>query len=141
MSPDAAKPVPVLTPVSAPYWEAARERRLEIQRCRTCRRWIHFPDVRCPACGSDRLAFERVQGTGVVSTFTVVHRTFVPGFGADGPYAVGWIDLDEQEGLRVFADLVDCAADDVHIGMRVEVVFTERDGWGPIPSFRPSTAG
>jgi uncharacterized protein len=131
------KPIPEPSDLAAPYWEAARAGRLEIQRCRSCHRWIHFPDVRCPWCGGTELVFEPVSGRGVVSTFTLVHRTFVAGFADDVPYAVGWIDLVEQDGLRVFADLVDIAAADVRIGLEVEVTFTERAGWGPIPSFRP----
>lgn len=132
-----AKPVPTPSDLAAPYWEAARAGRLDIQRCAACRRWVHFPDVRCPACGSTELAFEPVGGRGAVATFTVVHRPFVPGFAAHVPYAVGWVDLEEQPGLRVFADLVDIAPDDVRIGLPVEVTFTERPGWGLIPSFRP----
>jgi len=138
MSPDPTpKPIPSPSELAAPYWEAARAGRLEIQRCQSCGRWIHFPDVRCPWCGGTELAFEPVRGDGVVATFTLVHRTFVAGFDDHVPYAVGWIDLVEQDGLRVFADLVDIAAADVRIGLEVEVTFTERAGWGPIPSFRP----
>jgi uncharacterized protein len=132
------KPIPTPSEVAAPYWEAARAGRLEIQRCRACRRWVHFPDVRCPSCGATDLGFEPVSGRGVVATFTAVHRTFVPGFTDDAPYAVGWVDLDEQASLRVFADLVDVAPDDVRIGTPVEVTFTEREDWGLIPSFRPA---
>jgi uncharacterized protein len=132
-----AKPIPTPSDLAAPYWEAARAGRLDIQRCAACRRWVHFPDVRCPSCGSTELPFEPVTGRGVVATFTVVHRPFVPGFAADVPYAVGWVDLEEQPGLRVFADLVDVAPGDVRIGLPVEVTFTERPGWGLIPGFRP----
>lgn len=137
-SPD-AKPIPTPSELAAPYWEAARAGRLEIQRCASasCRRWVHFPDVRCPSCGATGLAFEPVSGRGEVATFTLVHRPFVPGFADDVPYALGWIDLEEQAGLRVFADLVEIAPGDVRIGLPVEVTFTERAGWGTIASFRP----
>jgi hypothetical protein len=135
----AEKPIPEPSDLAAPYWEAARAGRLEIQRCRSCRRWVHFPDVRCPGCGGTELAFEPVSGRGVVGTFTLVHRSFVAGFADDVPYAVGWIDLVEQDGLRVFADLVEIPAENVRIGLHVEVTFTERAGWGLIPSFRAAT--
>src|SRR4029453_17921883 len=95
------------------------------------------PERPRPFGGATGLAFEPVSGRGVVSTFTLVHRTFVAGFADDVPYAVGWVDLVEQDGLRVFADLVEIAPGDVRIGLDVEVTFTERAGWGPIPSFRP----
>ncbi|WP_433045995.1 Zn-ribbon domain-containing OB-fold protein [Dactylosporangium sp. CS-033363] len=135
------KPTPSLDGPAARYWEAAREGRLELQRCRDCRHWIHFPDLRCPACGSAELGFEPAAGTGAVETFTVVHRVFVPGFEPDAPYAVGWIALDEQPGLRVFADLTGVRPENVHIGQRVTACFTERAGWGLMLSFAPDHPG
>jgi uncharacterized OB-fold protein len=122
---------------AAPYWSAATARRLEIQRCRSCARWIHFPAPSCPACGSAELGFEPVSGVGVVDTFTVVHRAFAPEVADEVPYAVGFVELPEQRGLRVFADFVGIAPHDVRIGLPVVVTFTDRDPWGLVPSFRP----
>ena len=124
------KPVPDPSPLTAGYWEAAARGQLAIQRCEACRQWIHLPQPWCPSCGGRSLAYEPVSGRGVVHTFTVVHRTFVPGF--ETPYAVGWIDLPEQEGLRAFGNVVG----DVEIGAPVEVWFDELPGFGPIPQWR-----
>ncbi|MES2171865.1 MAG: Zn-ribbon domain-containing OB-fold protein [Actinomycetota bacterium] len=135
----AAKPIPAFSAISQPYWEAAREGRLTVQRCDFCRLWQHFPESRCPACGSTSLHFEAVSGRGTIDTFTVVHRSFVPGFDDEAPYAVGWIALPEQPGLRVFADFVGIDHDSLFIGMPVEVTFTTRSGWGTIPSFAAPT--
>jgi uncharacterized OB-fold protein len=121
-------PPPGPATLGAPYWEAIRAGRLELQRCGACRLWVHFPDVLCPTCGSDRLTFEEAPGDGVLETFTVIHRVFVPGFEDRAPYAVGWVALDLQPGLRLFADLVDIAATDLRIGQRLHPVFTTRDG-------------
>jgi uncharacterized protein len=129
------RPIPRTEGPAARYWEAAREGRLELQRCRDCRHWIHFTELRCPRCGSNDLGFEPAAGEGTVETFTVVHRVFVPGFENDAPYAVGWVLLDEQPGLRVFADFVDVPADRLRIGLRVSACFTEREGWGRMLSF------
>ncbi len=137
--PATGPPVTEPSPLSAPYWEAARHGRLEIQRCRQCRRWNHLPQSRCPACLSRSLRFEEVSGRGTVCTFTVVHRNFVPGFDGRPPIPVGWVDLVEQPGLRVFADFVGVRPEDVRIGLPVVVTFTERPGWGTVPSFRPAT--
>jgi uncharacterized protein len=134
------RPAPTFSAVSAPYWEAARAGRLELQRCETCRLWIHFPDIRCPNCRGTALSFEPVSGRGVVSTFTIVHRKFVPGFEDEESYAVGWIDLPEQDGLRVFADIVGIESGAIRIGLPVRVTFTDRVGWGPVPSFEPIPA-
>jgi uncharacterized OB-fold protein len=132
-----AKPVPEPTELTQPYWDAAARGELALQRCRACGRWNHFPDVACPACGGGDLAFEPVSGRGTVETFSVVHRSFVPGFAEGGPYAVAWIALPEQAGLRVFANILDCPPERIAIGMPVEVCFEPREGFGPIPNFRP----
>ena len=130
-----SKPIPDPPALSAPYWEAARHGRLELQRCQDCRRWIHFPDHLCFGCGSDRLAFEEAPGDGAIETFTVIHRVFVPGFEESAPYAVGWVALDLQPGLRVFTDLVDISHDRLQIGLRVSPTFTIREGWGGLLSY------
>ena len=129
------RPVPQPTALSAPYWAAARAGRLELQRCRACRHWVHFPDVLCPRCGSGDLAFEEARGAGTVDSYTVVHRVFVPGFESHAPYAVGWVSLDQQPGLRVFADFVDIPPDQLRIDLAVTACFTQRPGWGTVLSF------
>src|SRR5208282_2331809 len=91
--------------LTRPYWEAAARGELAIQRCRSCRRWIHFPEPACPDCGSADLAFEPVSGRGHVETFSIVHRSFVQAFAGRTPYAIAWIALDEQPGLRTFGNV------------------------------------
>lgn len=133
MSEALEKPGVQPTALTRPYWDAAAEGRLAIQRCGSCRRWVHFPRPRCPSCGSAALAFEPVSGKGKVETFTVIHRSFVPGF--EGPYVAAWIALPEQEGLRAFGNVTGCAPDEVTIGMAVEVWFELR-GDRKLPNFR-----
>lgn len=115
------RPIPAPSPLTAPYWEACRRGELAIQRCAGCRRFVHFPEAACPFCGGADLPYETVSGRGTVHTFTVVHRTFLPGF--TPPYVVAWIDLDE--GARAFGDVVHCAPEDVRIGLPVRVCFDD----------------
>lgn len=128
-------PIPSPDAVTAPYWDAARNGRLELQRCQDCRHFIHFPEPECVACGSNRLAFEVVSGRGRVETYTVVHRSFVPGFEERVPYAIGWVEMDEQPGLRAFGGLVGCDPQYLKIGMPVRAVFHDLAGFGTIPMF------
>jgi uncharacterized OB-fold protein len=127
------KPVVLPTALTQPYWDAAAAGRLAIQRCGSCRRFVHFPRPRCPGCGSAELSFEPVSGKGTVETFTVIHRSFVPGF--EGPYVAAWIALPEQEGLRAFGNVTGCSPNEVSIGMPVEVWFEPR-GDVTMPNFR-----
>jgi len=127
---------PAPTPLTAPYWAACQRRELALQRCRGCGTFVHFPEPTCPSCHRDELAFEPVSGRGTVHTFTVVHRSFAPGYGDRTPYVLAWIDLAEQPGLRAFGNVLGCPPDEVRIGLPVEVCFEELPGFGLVPNFR-----
>lgn len=126
------------TPLTEPFWTAAQRRELVLQQCGDCRRFTQPPREQCGQCGCTRFSFERVSGRGRVETFSVVHRTFAPGFADRTPYVIAWVELDEQPGLRMFGNVLDFDTDRVRIGMPVEVTFEEIDGFGLVPNFRAS---
>lgn len=126
--------VPHPTDLAQPYWSAAARGELRIQRCQTCRKYVHLPEPDCPWCGSQELTFEPVSGRGRVATVSVVHRSFLPGFTT--PYSIAWIELEEQSGLRVFGNIVDAPPAVVVIGAAVMVTFVSREGFGLMPMFR-----
>ncbi|WP_017592478.1 Zn-ribbon domain-containing OB-fold protein [Nocardiopsis potens] len=141
MSVPGERPHPVPTPLTEPYWASCRAGVLSIQRCASCRRYVHFPEERCPFCGGGSLAYEAVSGRGRVVTHTTVHRPFVPGFAGLAPYTVAWVELEEQPGLRAFGGLLGHPPGTEAIGLPVEVAFTDLPGFGPIPDFRPRREG
>jgi len=53
------------------------------------------------------------------------------------PFVLAAVELDEQPGLRLITTLVDCAPEDVEIGLQVEVTFVAR-GEAFVPLFRPA---
>lgn len=112
------------------YWSACRRGELVVQRCTACGTRVHLPAADCPRCGGE-LAFEPVSGEGVVHTFTVVHRSFVPEFAGREPYVLAWVDL--PEGVRAFGQVVRCPPEDVRIGMPVRVTFVD-----DLPQWRPA---
>ena len=132
------KPLPAVTEDGAPYWAAAREGRLELQRCSACKHWRFPPSVVCPKC----LAFEHewapVSGRAVIYSFIVVHRPQHPGFAKDVPYNVALVEL--EEGPRMHTNVVECANEALRIGMPVEVVFEKVDDEITLPKFRPRRA-
>jgi uncharacterized protein len=134
------RPVPQPDGVSAGYWEAAYDARLAIQRCARCRRWYHPPVLACPQCRSRDLAFENVGGRGTIHQRVIVHQTKLEGFEASTPYSAATIELDEQPGLYVVANLVDCRPGEVEIGQRVRVVFEPDDRGVMLPQFAPDEA-
>jgi len=122
-----------------PFWESAARGVLSLQHCSACERFIHFPLAACPTCHSPAsLEWRTVSGLGTLYSFIVVHRSRFPAFSSRLPYVVGCVELDEQIGLRLFANLM-CDSDQVEIGMPVEVVF-EQLGEIVVPQFRPVVA-
>jgi uncharacterized OB-fold protein len=72
-----------------------------------------------------------VSGRGTVVAATVNHKAWAPG--DDAPYAIALVEIDEQPGLRLMTNVVGCAPEAVHIGMRVRVRFEAHgDVWIPL---------
>jgi uncharacterized OB-fold protein len=137
MSGTPQKPLPVADPVTAPYWQSAKEHALQIQRCNACGQHLFYPRGICPHCFSTDLAWQPVSGKGTVYGFTIVYRHPNPAFAADIPYVVATIELDE--GVRLLSNLVgvEASPDAVKVGMPVEVVYDDVTEEVTLPKFRP----
>ena len=115
------------------FWTSGSDGRLRFQRCGACRRFVHPPVPRCPECLAEALVPEVVSGRAHVESFTLNLQQWIPG--AD-PYLVAWVSIDEQPDIRLTTNLVGVDADQVRIGMPVEVVFEHQDDVY-LPLFRP----
>lgn len=135
VSSHAPRILPPLDDTSRPYWTGGAEGRLLIAHCAACARYFHPPRPTCPTCGADP-EFVAVSGRGTVFTFTVCHQQFNPS--VPTPFVVALIELAEQPGLRLTANVVDCDPDAVHSGMPVAVRF-EQHGEAWVPVFAPVT--
>jgi hypothetical protein len=131
-------PVPVPDLDSQAFWAGLREHRLLIMRCGSCRFWVHPPLAGCPRCLSTQLSAEQVSGHGTVYSFTVVNREFAPGI--KPPYVVAYVDLDEQESLRLTTNLVNIRIGDIKMGMPVQVLFYDA-GDVTLALFEPAGGG
>ncbi len=116
----AKRPVPVPTPETEPYWAAARQGQLVIQRCGDCGEHCFYPRLVCPACMSDALRWVPCSGRATVYSWTEVRRA--PGaFADDVPYVVGLVEL--EEGPRMLTWIRSERPEAVRIGMGVKVAF------------------
>ena len=93
-----------------------------LQFCRTCQKYQYYPRPICVGCGGDDLWPVEAAGTGMVDSFTVVHR-------AETPYTVARVRL--TEGPIVLTHLVDIPDPVCDQPVRLDW----RDG---LPVFRPS---
>ncbi len=75
-----AKPIPVPTPTSQPYWDALSNNKVVLQRCDECKKWIHYPRSHCSGCLSDQLSWQEVSGNGVIYTYTLTRQATAPHF-------------------------------------------------------------
>jgi uncharacterized OB-fold protein len=115
--------------------------RLLIERCTECRHWVHPPTGRCPEC-TGRSVAEPVSGHGTVFTYTVNVQPYNPAIPT--PYVIAIVELTEQRGLRLAANIVDCDPDSVFCGMPVQARFDRplSDGdAGTVPVFAPVAGG
>ena len=67
------KPLPSPTPISAPFWESAKEHALKVQQCRPNQHYFFYPRRRCPYCHTEEVDWVAVSGKGRVYTYTIVH--------------------------------------------------------------------
>ena len=131
------RPLPVADDLSQPFWEAAKQRRLVVQRCRECGYFNHPPRPACEACQSQQLQFEPVSGRGTIYSFTVMHQPNIAGFEDQIPYINILVELEEQPLLFMVSNLPASDLDKIKIGGQVEMSFEEVDPDTTLPQFRP----
>ena len=119
---------PPISAAAAPYWDAARERRLVLQRCTVCEEAIHFPREACPGCLGTDLEFVAAEGVAIVYACSTMPAPGNPGMAGRAPYVVALVDL--PEGVRMLANVVGEGALDVAVGDEVHVA------WEPLADGR-----
>jgi uncharacterized OB-fold protein len=117
------------------FFTAAREGRLEIQRCADCHTLRHPPAPACPRCRSFDWDTVESSRRGTLHSYTVVHHP--PDSAFSYPLAVGLVDL--EEGTRLVADFADIDESELQIGMPVEVIFGEHAHGEMLPQLRKIT--
>ncbi len=140
MTTASTRPVPFPDDVTEGFWDSLRAQTLGIQRCARCSRFNHAPSLTCPACGSEDLRYEPVSGRGTVHSYTVLEDPPGPGFATLVPLVVVVVELVEQPGLLMVANLLGTEPAEVRIGAEVEVTFEKISEDCVLPQFRPAGA-
>lgn len=153
-----SKPLPNVDLDNRPLFEAYRDHDFVLYRCQECGDW-YWPKAFCRdhhhnEAYFDNIELEPASGRGEVFSTAVTRRLFHEGFKDDLPYTFALIKLDE--GPMFGSQLLDIDADDVHIGLPVEVDFRDvpaddipedkRDGFAlsegfTLPYFAPVSGG
>ena len=127
------KPFPIPDPETAPFWEAAEDGRLVLQKCGDCGAYVFYPRIVCPSCLSEALNWVPASGRAIVHSVTVVHRAGGP-FRGEVPFAVALVDL--EEGPRMMSRILTEDPASVAIGDAVTVSFVAQEEGPPLPFFR-----
>ncbi len=134
--PPKPRPAPVPDPDSAPYWSAAHQGRLVVQRCTVCGAHQLYGRDRCLACRGP-VEWVPASGRGTVYSYTVIRQNYARPFRDMIPYVVALVDL--AEGPRVMTNITGCDPDEVRVGMAVRARFEPVSDEAGIALFEPET--
>jgi uncharacterized OB-fold protein len=130
----AGRPAPPLSDRSRPYWLSGAEGVLKLATCQACGFRLHPPKPICPRCRSRDIAFAPVSGRGRIHAWTINRYPWNPRL--PPPYVIADVELEEQEGLLILSNIVDCPLEALRVGLPVQVAF-EQAGEAFVPVFRP----
>ena len=106
--------------------EIARHWRLKPQRygligevCPDCHEKIFPPRDVCPHCAENAGPDFQFSGKGEIYSYTTIHNA-PEGYSGNAPYIIALIKL--EEGPMITAQLTDIDADEVEIGLPLEMV-------------------
>jgi len=121
------------TPLTQPFWDAARDGKLLVQECSACKQRFFRPELACVHCGSRDWSWRQSPGLGTLYSFSVMHRAPSPAFKT--PFIFAIVAMDD--GWTMFSNLIGLEIEDAAIGMALEVCFHTLDGGLTIPLFKP----
>ncbi|MBA1277566.1 MULTISPECIES: OB-fold domain-containing protein [Pseudomonadaceae] len=114
------KPMPVMTDISAPFWNALKEGRIQLQQCNACQAWTFYPRRHCSSCLAHDLSWKEVSGRGTLYTFTVARIPTLPEFAGPDAQILAVVEL--EQGVRINTTLVGLQPEGIEIGMPVKPV-------------------
>ncbi|PON18024.1 hypothetical protein C2W62_10185 [Candidatus Entotheonella serta] len=133
---EVTRPIPVPNALTQPFWDAAKQGVLALQRCQSCGHFQHPPYPTCVTCISIDLQFEAVAGKGTIYAYSIMYHAGDKRFAPAIPYASIIVELDEAKGALLAGNLLDAPYTEAKVGRRVEVVFEPLNDEITLPQFR-----
>ena len=120
---------------TSPFWQAAQQRRLVIQRCPKTGRFQFFPRPGSVFSGRRDTVWTEVSGNGTLYSWTVT-RSAWPGHEDRTPYICAYVEL--PEGVRILCNLFNTDGVELSIGMPVKLYWEALDNGTLYPAFQPA---
>ena len=119
-----------------PWWNGSKEKKVVIQYCKATKKYQHFPRPTSIFTGRIKdIEWREISGKGTVFSWTITHRG-TASFREVEPYAVACVTFDEA-GVNHIANMVNCKAEDLKVGMRVEPYWMPLDDGKHLLMFQP----
>lgn len=117
------KPLPVIDPLTAPYWQHAKAHGLAVQRCDACGDRHFPPSPVCPECLSTDQSWEVASGRATLVSWATFHRAYWDSYRDDVPYDVCVAQL--EEGPLVVGNFAGSRPANLRTGMQLRAVFED----------------
>lgn len=132
------KPVPVPQGESDYYWQKAKEHELWLRKCDDCGEAYFYPRDISPCCFSKNTSWVQASGKATLYTYGIVQRAPHPGFRDDVPFVTAIVELEEGPRMATNVVVDDPTAENLPIGMALEVFFDDINDTIALPKFRPA---
>jgi uncharacterized OB-fold protein len=123
-----------------PFWVAAGQHQLVVQRCLNCGTVRHPPGPFCPRCRTQESEWMELSGRATLYSYTVIRHALAPHLRDYLPMVIAVVEPEEAPTARLVANLIDVAVGDVVIGMPLEVAWEDADEGISVYRFRPAEA-
>ncbi len=132
---DKFQAIPIPTPETQHFWDAAKVGELKLQRCTVCAHTYFPPRPFCPECASRDVEVYSASGKATLFSYVINHRAPK---GWDAPYSIAVVALDE--GPRMMTNIVDIeqTPEALELDMALEVCFEQVSDDIFLPKFRPA---
>jgi uncharacterized OB-fold protein len=127
--------IPEPSAETKPFFDGASEGKLRLQVCTHCDTWAYPLTTICSHCGSTEIVWRDASGKGNVYAHARLQRPYHARHAERLPLILAQIDIDE--GLRLYSNVVDIDGADLKVGAAVEVAFEKFDDGGVLPVFKP----
>ena len=125
--------IPEPSEASKPFFDGISAGKLRLQVCSDCETW-NYPVIRiCSACGSNSIEWRDTKGKGIVYSHGRLQRVSHPRHEGRLPIVVAQVDI--EEGLRLFTNLIGTKPEEVRAGDPVELDFEALPDGGMLPVF------
>jgi uncharacterized protein len=118
-----ARPIPLPTPTSQPFWDGLARHEIWIQFSPSLDSYVFYPRVLAPGTLADDLQWRQISGDGTLVSFAVAERPVAPQFANTVPQLLGVVEW--AEGPRFATELVGVDPAQLKVGMAVTPVFTD----------------